>query len=61
MGCDMDDLVEWHVVPRGDIREHETSPDCWCMPDEDDEEPGLWLHNAADDREAFEQGTRKPS
>ena len=57
----MEYAIEWHVVPRGDVREHETSPDCWCMPDEDDEEPGLWLHNAADDREAFEQGTRKPS
>lgn len=61
MGCDMEDLIKWHVVPRGDIREHETTPSCWCEPVEDDEEAGLWLHNSADDREAFEQGTRKPT
>lgn len=61
MGFDMEDAIEWHVVPRGDVREHETATSCWCDPVEDEEEPGLWLHNSADDREAFEQGTRKPS
>ena len=51
----------WHVVPLGDTQEHEASASCWCEPVEDDEEPGLWLHNSTDEREAFEQGTRKPS
>ena len=51
----------WHVMPTGDLREHEPTPDCWCEPEEDDKEPGVWLHNSADERERFEDGRRKPS
>jgi len=53
----------WHIVPRGDLREHELSPDCWCCPFEDPNVlPGtLFVHQAADEREKFESGERRPS
>lgn len=49
-----------HVVPVDDLREHDLMPDCWCEPTVD------WIsfvavHNAADQREKFERGERKPS
>lgn len=50
-----------HVIPLGDLREHDSAPQCWCHPSEDDETPGLWLHHAMDGREAFETGERLPS
>lgn len=50
-----------HVVPEGDLREHDPQPTCWCKPVEDDEEPGLWVHQSMDGREAFETGERLPS
>jgi hypothetical protein len=50
-----------HVVPIGDLREHELSAECWCAPIEDADTPNLWSHNSADGREAFERGERKPS
>lgn len=59
MAFETDDEV--HVVPIGDTREHVCSKDCWCEPEEDDEEPDIWLHNAADGRLAFETGERLPS
>jgi len=51
---------EIHTVPLEDIREHKTTKDCWCNP-EIEEEYGLVIHNAADEREKFESGERKPS
>lgn len=45
-----------HVIPRGDLRDHDQSPECWCRPDED--EPGLWVHNSLDGRESYEQGRK---
>lgn len=50
---------EFHIIPVGDLREHE-SDECWCRPAEDEEEPGLWNHNALDGREAYERGERQP-
>jgi hypothetical protein len=47
-----------HVVPIGDLREHECEPTCWCGPTPDDEEPRLFLHHSMDGREAFETGER---
>lgn len=47
---------EYHVVPLDDTREHYSSVCCWCGPEEDDEEPGYWIHNAADNREHYEAG-----
>lgn len=55
-----------HVVPIDDIREHEMHEGCWCDPvEEDDVDPSVLgtviLHNAADDREKYESGRRKPN
>jgi hypothetical protein len=49
-----------HVIPLLDLREHESSADCWCKPTEDDDSPGVFVHHAMDLREQFEAG-RKPS
>ncbi len=38
-----------HVVPVGDLREHEALGTCWCKPRES--ELGLWVHNSMDRRE----------
>lgn len=50
-----------HVIPAGDLREHEGSVACWCRPSIDEDEPGVVVHNAMDGREAYETGERKPS
>jgi hypothetical protein len=50
---------DWlHVIPMGDLREHEATAACWCVPVEDD---GVVVHNALDGREAYERGERKVS
>jgi len=51
-----------HVVPLGDLREHETERTCWCRP-RLEIEGAYWIlvHNSLDGREAFEEGRRKPS
>lgn len=55
--------VEGHVVPVDDLREHDLSADCWCVPDEDEEvaflngTAQLLLHNSADGREVQENTT----
>ena len=43
------------VVPLGDLRPHHEGPGCWCRPLEHDD---ILLHNAADDRESYEQGRK---
>lgn len=48
-----------HVLPIGDLREHVAERDCWCKPKEDDEQPGLFVHNALDGRELVERGERR--
>jgi hypothetical protein len=50
-----------HVVPMGDLREHDCSVSCWCKPTEDDEVAGLFVHHSMDGREQFEAGERMPS
>lgn len=51
----------YHVYPVNDLREHDiVGLTCWCRP-EHDEELDVVIHNAADGREAFETGERKPS
>ena len=43
-----------HVVPLGDLQEHDSEPTCWCNPTEDE---GVWLHHSMDRREhTIEQG-----
>lgn len=52
-----------HIVPMGDIREHELDEDCWCEPDvgEDEDGDAMVIHLSADGREAYESGERKPN
>jgi hypothetical protein len=38
-----------HVVPIGDLREHEDTAACWCHPTLDDD--GVCIHNSLDRRE----------
>jgi hypothetical protein len=47
-----------HVMPVGDLNEHEPSPHCWCSPVEDEETPTLWAHNSSDRREMYETSRR---
>jgi len=51
----------YHVIPMGDLRDHEATTTCWCKPVEDGDQPGLFVHTSMDGREAFETGERKPS
>lgn len=46
----------YHIIPIDDLREHEATPDCWCCPTEC-EEDGTVVHNALDNREAYETGS----
>ena len=58
----MNDQVGWmvHVVPVADLRPHETefALDCWCEPEVNDH--GIIIHHAADGREGYQSGQRKP-
>jgi nicotinamide mononucleotide adenylyltransferase len=45
-----------HVVPEQDLREHDAIPRCWCRPMQNIEHPPIWVHNALDGRESYEQG-----
>lgn len=45
-----------HIVPIGDSYAHDTEK-CWCQPIDDGYEV---IHFAADQREAYEEGIRKP-
>ena len=55
----MSPLGKPHVVPVGDLRDHDTDKPCWCKAIED--ENGVVVHNSMDGREKFETGERKPS
>lgn len=46
----------FHILPTGDVREHQQSSTCWCAPTCD---PELIIHNAADGREFFEEDERE--
>jgi hypothetical protein len=50
-------IVENHVYPINDVREHSLR-DCWCGPVDDD---GVIVHKSLDGREEFQNGDRKPS
>lgn len=54
-------LRNFHIIPIGDLREHCESPDCWCVPTQDDEEPQLYIHRSMDKREHYETGELKPN
>ena len=46
----------FHIIPIDDLREHEATPECWCCPDEC-EEDGTVIPHALDNREAYETGS----
>lgn len=47
-----DEPKVWHVVPLGDLKEHEDSPDCWCEPVLAPEAEDLvYVHHSLDGRE----------
>lgn len=47
-------IVEKHVVPQDDLREHITDVSCFCFPTQDSADPYLYVHHAADGREKRE-------
>ena len=47
-----------HVVPLGDLKPHELSDECWCLPREDAGD-AIWVHNSMDRREDYETGRRR--
>ena len=58
--------VNSHVVPVDDIRDHDLTEECWCTPHvEYDSDPvnihAVVIHVAADEREKYETGLRKPN
>lgn len=55
MVYEIDDTNHFHIVPAGDLRDHEADPSCWCLPVEDDDDPGIWVHHAMDRREDRER------
>lgn len=48
----------WHVLPIGDLREHEERLGCWCRPVRDEDEPRVIVHNSMDQRETYERGRK---
>jgi hypothetical protein len=55
-------VTEWlaadsgHIIPLDDLREHECTPDCWRKPEQDSQEPSIYIHNSMDRREEYESG-----
>jgi hypothetical protein len=47
-------IIEKHVVPLDDAREHITDVACWCHPSQDSGDEHLYVHHSADGREARE-------
>lgn len=48
-------IIEKHVVPLDDLREHITDVSCWCDPSQDiNGDEYLYVHHAADQREKRE-------
>lgn len=45
-----------HVVPRDDLREHETNRQCWCHPNEAPDCQDVVIHHSMDRREDYEEG-----
>lgn len=47
-----------HVIPINDLRDHDETPECWCRPRRDDDEPSVIVHNSMDQRETHEAGRK---
>ena len=53
--------VEVHVVPEADLYKHHLE-DCWCQPHYDVEnDVDIWVHNAADGRNDYDDNIRRAS
>jgi hypothetical protein len=48
----------FNIIPDDDTRMHINGPNCWCNPDEDDQEPDLWHHIADDRRDDYFMGRK---
>jgi hypothetical protein len=57
--CEIKTVTFIHVIPINDLHEHDEHFGCWCRPYCDDD--NVIIHNAADGREQFETGERRPS
>ncbi|RTL03548.1 hypothetical protein EKK58_12835 [Candidatus Dependentiae bacterium] len=53
---------EIHIIPIGDIHQHEENSKCWCNPSIETEiNKDIITHNSLDKRELYETGQRKPN
>lgn len=59
MVYEADNTRHFHIVPVGDLRDHEADPTCWCNPTEDEDDPDIWVHHSMDRREDYERGRMK--
>lgn len=51
-------IIEKHVIPLDDEREHITDTSCWCDPSQDiDGDEYLFVHHSLDGREQWEGAT----
>lgn len=49
--------MDIHVIPIGDLRDHEESRTCWCRPTPDEDAPSVLVHHSMDGREnSIEKG-----
>lgn len=50
-------MSDLHVLPLGDLREHDEMRECWCRPDVTQEPDcdAVVVHHALDGRELVEQ------
>lgn len=57
-------MAIYHIYPLFDLKEHEMDDagNCWCAPEEDADQYGLYIiHNSMDGREDYESHRRKLS
>jgi hypothetical protein len=48
-------VVQMHLTPEHDLKEHTIERRCWCRPELDAEsQVPFWIHNSLDRRERFE-------
>ena len=46
-----DKTTDVHVIPGGDLKAHESSRNCWCKPEPDEDASNLFVHNPLDGRD----------
>jgi hypothetical protein len=52
---------ECHVIPLGDLRDHDAEISCWCCPTPEPDEPCIVVHHSMDRREFYERGDLRPA